>query len=693
MRRSLLVRMSGVIAAILMIGATVVANEITADDVRSALPENLTHPYLFFTDADKPSLREKIKTDPASRDVFARMLAESNRLLYTPVTDVPFQPLDRGPQLYDNTDSSEYRTFTGYSRSAYTLAFVYQMTGEEKYARKGFEFARAVCDMPNWVFRAHQFPIVYGRVMPWNVPDDQVVFTYEIKTSDIANEIAAVYDWLYPALDTAERDWIRGGLLSKAILPVRGNWEFHWWATAYKCNWCAWCCNGLGVASLAVLTENPQLIDMVAECYNRTWRTWDQLGPDGGWIEGGAYWSHTFNKPLPFATAIEFVSEGKLNLFDNEHVQDQSAYQPLYLHVPPNRYVNFADAGGSGHIAHANILKKLTLETRDKEMAWMYEEWFGGKTGDIWDIILPDPAVEAGVPSEPSHLFSSTGIAVMRSDFSDTEKAMVVTKAGKNDDPHHGHLDVGQVMVFWRGQGYLRDLGTAKYDELYFGPLKYDTPHAASRGHNLIFVNGEQQIPGKILPGEVDDSIGGEVLDFRAEKTRDYVLMDPTNAYPGKELGKWRRHVIHHKPLVTVIVDEVTSINPNAEVRARFHSDGALDLCGDHTMLRGNSGLMALIPALDENFSLETGRHAYMAVFKQSSHQWIPYMDMVTTTSGNTAVIAHVLAPVADEAEAQALVGAIRRTTSGGAFTLTIPYRGDTFTVSFTETADGLVFD
>ena len=36
----------------------------------------------------------------------------------------------------------------------------------------------------------------------------------------------------------------------------------------------------------------------------------------------------------------------------------------------------------------------------------------------------------------------------MRSDFDDPEKVLVAGKAGKNDDPHHGHLDIGHFVVY-----------------------------------------------------------------------------------------------------------------------------------------------------------------------------------------------------------------------------------------------------
>ena len=56
----------------------------------------------------------------------------------------------------------------------------------------------------------------------------------------------------------------------------------------------------------------------------------------------------------------------------------------------------------------------------------------------------------------------------MRSDFTDPDKAVVTCKAGYNDDPHHGHLDCGQVTVYWREQEYICDVKSAAYDDSVF---------------------------------------------------------------------------------------------------------------------------------------------------------------------------------------------------------------------------------
>jgi len=100
--------------------------------------------------------------------------------------------------------------------------------------------------------------------------------------ADRASTIATVYDWVYPVLTKWERDKLRNGLLEKAITRVRGNYDFFWLSSAYRCNWSAICYSGLGISALSLLKVNPQLVDVISEAYNRIGLTFDQIGGDGG---------------------------------------------------------------------------------------------------------------------------------------------------------------------------------------------------------------------------------------------------------------------------------------------------------------------------------------------------------------------------------------------------------------------------
>jgi hypothetical protein len=248
----------------------------------------------------------------------------------------------------------------------------------------------------------------------------------------------------------------------------------------------------------------------------------------------------------------------------------------------------------------------------------------------------------------------------MRNSFTSPDDAVVVSKAGMNDDPHHGHLDCGHFLIYWRNQQFIADIGSPKYDELYFNEARWDYPHASSAGHNVVFVNGELQIPAKLKDQPWREGIGGKVVEFRQGKDRDYTLLDPTHAYPGKELKGWRRHIIFEKPNITVVVDEIRS-SPGAEIEVRFHSEVTQIPKERYLLLDGKDGDMALIPVADGDFTLRQAKHAGLPVMTNVSFEWIPYCGIVVRAKTDCTVIASIILPVDGESETEEIVNSVEK--------------------------------
>lgn len=664
--------------------------QVTTQDINKAIGDDLDHPYLYFSSDEVSELREQVGSDPKSRQIYKELLAEANRLLYTPVEkQAPVQ--DKNPRYSGNWD---YHYYIDRNReSALLLAFLYQMTGETKYAEKAFEFADVVCDVPNWEDRAHQFPIIYSRVMPYNVPDEQYVFNYDLYTGHTAHRLAMIYDWIYDYMDVRQRDRIRGALLEKAVLRVRGNWDYHWWAWAIRCNWLTHCASGAGMAALALLTENPELVDVVAESYNRIWLTFDDIGQDGGWLEGTNY---AFNNPewaVLYGVPLKRMTDGKYTLLKHPRIQEEGASFFIWTLLPPDQKVNFGDSGSQVN-RRSSIFNALAEETQSPEVAWYAKEICGDSPRQsFWDIIFPATTVEPAVPEMKSRHFRTIDYVVMRSSFTDLETVTLVCKAGRHTDPHHGHLDCGDWGVHWRGESYIRGIGNIPYDEKCFDDVRWTYPQAGSQGQNVIFVNGEGQIPGKWRGQAMDESIGGDVLEYRYGEEREYVLMDGTNAYPRQELKGWRRHLILDKPVVTVLLDEIKS-DKGALIESRIHPIGEFVVPDDKAflLLKGESGMMALIAVADDPVSYVPDIHAYLPIQKEARLRRIPYVDTELTASGTETTISIIVVPVADESEARAVSQSVKRTVDReGAMTLSFTAKGQAYKYRYEPGDDGLV--
>jgi Heparinase II/III-like protein len=676
--------------------------QISKEELMKAININeLQHPYLFFSNGEKQVLQDRIKNVKECKNIWESLLAKGHRYLNMPLEKTAPQQAEHPRYTFDDPET-DY--ITELREGALTLAFLYQMTGDIKYANRAIEFAIAICNLKDWVEAAHKFDIIYPRVWPWNVPDDRVVFSYDIFAAGKALTVATVYDWVYPALTKYERDKIRNGLLEDVITRVRGNYDFFWWSTAYRCNWDAICFSGLGVAALTLLKENPQIVDVIAEAYNRINLTFDHIGEDGGWQEGTGYYGYMMRESVLFMEALKRTSNGKYNLFNHKKIKDHPVDFLLYALT-----ANFGDSGGEP-VGSTNMVNKLVEETGNSTGSW-YRNQFLGEGDDVFDIIWSRPKIKPVEPDRKSKFFRGINWAIMRSDFLDPSTVTIATKAGYNDDPHHGHLDIGQFILTYQSVPFIRDLGRMRYDEFYFNEDRFDYPQASSKGHNVIFVNGEEQIIAKKKDKPWKEGIGGKILDFQTSEKQDYVLMDPTKAYPNKELKKWRRSIILEKPVITLVFDEVES-NPGAEIEARFYPgvgieresrrnriserNGEYEVNNNFVYLSdGKKHNMVLIPlVLDNDFEIIKDKIPSIAVTEDPAVTWFEYFETVTKAKSNTSIIAAIILPVKDKEGAENIVKSAKINQAGlNEIKINITNDSKEYEWSFTKTKDGFVYE
>ncbi len=164
----------------------------------------------------------------------------------------------------------------------------------------------------------------------------------------------------------------------------------------------------------------------------------------------------------------------------------------------------------------------------------------------------------------------------------------VACKAGMNDDPHHGHLDCGTFNLTWQNLTFVGEIARSSYDEQYFGKLRWDYAEASTEGHNVVRVNGEDQICAKLKDQPWKTGIGGHITQYQSDTDWAYVQMDPTHAYPNQELKSWNRSIVLDKQHNIVVVFDKIGCAIGAEIEVRFHSGVDVEVLKDHVALHGN---------------------------------------------------------------------------------------------------------
>jgi hypothetical protein len=77
----------------LMILWNLVSAQLTKSDIDKAINiSSLKHPYLYFSEQEKPQLIERIQNNPESNDIFRKLQAEAKMWLAMPVDkNIPVQ--------------------------------------------------------------------------------------------------------------------------------------------------------------------------------------------------------------------------------------------------------------------------------------------------------------------------------------------------------------------------------------------------------------------------------------------------------------------------------------------------------------------------------------------------------------------------------------------------------------------------
>jgi hypothetical protein len=601
----------------------------------------LEHPYLLFDNRSKQSILDRVKNDPEYAQIMDLLLQQGRRIMLN--TTEPQKVFnDPASRYYQLPSWESYVSF--YLSGAQALAFLYQMTDDESYAQKAFRYADKLCELEGWAAGAHRFDIIYPRVWPYGAKDDEVVFSFDITTGDCALGLALVYDWIYPAMNKAQRDRIRGGLLENAILRVRGSWEYHWWASAEKCNWAAICYGGVGLAALSLLTEDPNLTDVVARSCEGFEKMVSNYGDDNGWAEGRSYSFYGIRDAIAFPDAVKRLSGGKINLFNAPGWKHPADFALFGLTGA------FNDGAAAGPVGFSYTYNKLVTESRDETAMYYLQTYLSGahRSHSMWELIWPRPTdVKAVKPSVASKYFPSIDWAFMRRDFD--EGVQVAVKCAPADDPHHGHLDAGSFILTRNSDVIIGEVEQRFYDQFFFNDLRFDYLYVRSLGHNVVHVNDEEQIIAKRKDQPRRKDTGGKIERFKTSPDCDYTIMDATKAYPGKQLKKWKRTITLDKENDIVLVLDRVDCDKGDKIDVLFHPVAAATVNGDGKTVRfvGKSGQtgMEMQPLLNVPFQLTLQTQYTVRVVKDDPVQAIPCLYLTLRAPSASTVTGTMFCP------------------------------------------------
>lgn len=497
------------------------------------------HPYLMASEERIAELKHQIQESKQVGQWYKQIKADADQYL---TSDLPKYTIYDGLRLLHMSR----RTLN----HVQTLALVYRIEGDKKYADRVWKELETASRFPDWNPK------------------------HFLDVGEMTHAFAIGYDWLYDYWSDEQRRTLADAIawhgLNPAVAAYRGtapNQE-SWW-TDSEHNWNQVTNGGIGVGALAVMEEYPRLASKaLSEALKALPLAMQHYAPDGAWDEGPGYWHYATRYNTYILAALNTTYGTDFGLSGIEGYS-QTGWYPVYMTGPSGRSFNFSDSGDG--------------IVRGSELFWLAERYdtpgfaqYQHKVGrpDPLSLIWLKPSLE-DLPDMSKSLpldkyFRGTEAAVMRSGWGD-EAIYAGIMAGDNK-ANHSNLDLGTFVVDAQGVRWATELGSDDYNMPgYFSDsLRWTYYRMRPEGQNVLVIN-----PG-VEPSQHPKG-ATTISRFTSEEDQAFAVTDLTDVYGGKA-KKVRRGLALTKGRQQVLVQDEVAVKEPSDIWWFMHTEAAVSI-------------------------------------------------------------------------------------------------------------------
>ena len=302
-----------------------------------------------------------------------------------------------------------------------------------------------------------------------------------LDVAEMSTALAIGYDWLYDWLPAASRDSIRNALVHKGLEPALDPACLSRFSMVS--NWGQVCNGGMAVASIALLTEEPEKAQAILDRSRQNILIPMQASypPDGCFPEGFGYWAFGTQYNILFLDALwRYFGRDSIDTYLEVPGFIESGNYSQQLITPSLQTFGYSDNSTRIYLEPAvmwfNAVRpdpkmyywqKALFERFDTDKSYVktiknrlipFMVIWGAGTGDGTSVRLSTPELPQG------NFYAGHGtndICVMRTGWT-PEDAYLGFKAGKVRHPH-GHMDIGSFYYEYKGVRWSLDLGSDDY--------------------------------------------------------------------------------------------------------------------------------------------------------------------------------------------------------------------------------------
>lgn len=560
---------------------------IELDEVRSWIDKAaIEHPRLLATQADFAALRKSLDADPLRQSIANAVVRQAELM----------------QDIAPITRTLQGRRLLGQSRCCVkrvlTLAMAYQLTGDERHAR-----------------RCEQEMLAAARFSDWNP-------SHFLDVAEMTLGLAIGYDWLYHQLGEESRQEIRAAIVDKGVaLPFDSRHKG--WVRARN-NWGQVCHGGLTAGALAVMEDQPDLAARtVHHALHNVTHSMAAYAPRGSYPEGPGYWAYGTSYNVLLIAVLESVLGTEFGLTRAPGF-DKTGEYPSLACGPSGEFFNYADGGAKRSVQPALFWFADRFERPD---------WLRGEDDRLRSFAAQVSRADAAsygsrllplallwMQPEPNHTettmplhwqsLGETPITVHRSSWTDPHATYVGLKAG-SPSANHGQMDIGSFVLDADSVRWAEDLGAEGYHGIESRGMnlwsraqdsdRWTIFRQSNDGHNTLVIDGQLQRA----------SARGEIVRFSDSGDFPHSVVDMSPVYHGQAASVCRGVALLPSREV-LIQDELTGLKPGSRVRWGMITRGtpaAIDQSAVELQQKdARLNLAILAPASSRWTSIDTAR-------------------------------------------------------------------------------------
>ncbi|MBM3858407.1 MAG: DUF4962 domain-containing protein [Verrucomicrobia bacterium] len=384
----------------------------------------------------------------------------------------------------------------------------------------------------------------------WDPEGPTSFFAYDEPPMWVMMRGSRAYDWTYDLFTPEERAKIEPNMKARALQFLKHLQRKPFENCPYDSH--AGRLPGfLGECALSFIHDWPEAREWLEYCtliYMTGYPAWG--GDDGGWQEGPGYWGAYMSFAVHFVVALKQATG--IDLMQKPFFRN-TPFFGLYTATPYHEQRPFGDGHEASPTGLGQIMYAFSSLTRDPYLRWYADECRFKPGAGVLSVATYDPTLKARSPVElpQARVFPVAGLVSMHTALGDRERDIdFLMRSSPYGSVSHGHADQNAFVI----NAFGRSLAIATGYYPWYGSPHHSQWTRATRSVNSILVDGKGQV-------QRSSSAQGRITAFVSNDGYDYTEGEAAPAY-GKKLKRFRRHVVHVKPGVFVMFDDLVAAEP-----------------------------------------------------------------------------------------------------------------------------------